>query len=825
MTLVYSKSFDVGAEAPMVFETGRWAPRADGSVVVRMGNSCVLCAVVYERTTQPKMDFLPFGVHYQTKAFAAGRIPGGYLKREAKPSDRDVLNARAIDRALRPLVHKNFFNDVQVTCSVLSFDPLYDPALLATAGSALALRFAGVPSIDLAAAVRVGKSREGETVVEWKTRAGHEEARAPLGLFVAGTLKTVVSIEGNAKEIAGPEFFSAVRKGHQALRPVLEGMKDFWETAKPAALAQASILDTKTLVSKVHVLSQDILKSIRDERTWSEEKRNLAVKKLKEDVFNDLALDNDDENLYNLAFRTAKASSMTAHLLEHNKRLDGRGFEEIRPIVCEVGVLPRSHGSAVFSRGNTQVLAALVLGGKEDAQSVEGVESDVREHVMVHYNFPSFSVGEVGRAGPPGRREIGHGRLALNAVLPVCPTFDAFPYSMRIVGEVLGSDGSSSQGTVCAAILSLMDAGVPITRPVAGIAMGALRQGDAWAVFSDLNEMEDALGCMDLKVAGSKVGVTAVQLDIKTLVPLDVLERAFFQALRGIDTILVEMDQVLKTPRAQLNLRVPQKGSVRIPRHKIRELIGQGGKVIRALCEETQTKIDISDSGEVTVVAANAKRIEHALERIAQIIGPIEDAAPEPQAQAPSAQADAQTSDKPAVVSQASSFSSKGRVVQISLPDAVEEKPVAKKTKTKQKTDVKPAPEAAQETVLEKPEQPKKRKKAETTPAEAPKKSEKKAEPKKSEPKKQAAKTTAPALKIGSVYPSTVVRANDDGLLVELHERRFLVPQHEVSKEKMSGIASLFRVGETIAVYVVDINSSGDPQLSVLRALSAQKKS
>ncbi|MCD8571242.1 MAG: polyribonucleotide nucleotidyltransferase [Alphaproteobacteria bacterium] len=613
MFKVYRKDIDFAGKT-ITLETGRMARQADGAVLATMGETTVLCTVVGARDVKPGQDFFPLSVHYQEKTYAAGKIPGGFFKREAKPSEKETLTSRLIDRPIRPLFPDNFFNEVQVIATVVSHDLENDPDIVAMIGVSAALTISGIPFMGPIGGARVAIIN-GKVVIN-PTMSEMEESE--LDLVVAGTTEGVLMVESEAKELDEKTMLKAVTEGFKSFQPVIEGIIAFAEMCakEPWDIPEvpAHIVKLEADIKKTY--EKDVVKAY----TFKDkQERQAAVKAVKVAAIEKF-LDEEkgiDENTVVGKFKKLEADVVRGQILKTGGRIDGRDTKTVRPILAEVGVLPRTHGSALFTRGETQALVVTTLGTGQDEQIIDALEGEYKERFMLHYNFPPYSVGEAGRMGPPGRREIGHGKLAWRAIRPLLPSVEEFPYTMRVVSEITESNGSSSMATVCGTSLSLMDAGAPLPRPIAGIAMGLIKEGKDFAVLSDILGDEDHLGDMDFKVAGTDKGITALQMDIKiTSITEEIMKVALAQAKDGRLHILGEMAKALTEARGELNKNAPQIVSFQIPTDKIREVIGTGGKVIREIIEVTGTKIDIEDDGSVKVAATNGDAIEAAVKWI-----------------------------------------------------------------------------------------------------------------------------------------------------------------------------------------------------------------
>jgi polyribonucleotide nucleotidyltransferase len=615
MFKVYRKELDWGGRK-LVLETGKVARQADGAVVATYGDTTVLCTVVFNKTPKPGVDFFPLTVNYQEKAFAAGKIPGGFFKREGRPTEKETLTSRLIDRPIRPLFADGFRNETQVVCTVLSHDLENDPDVVAMIGTSAALTISGVPFLGPIGAARVGR-RDGKFVLNPLL---DETDSAELDLVVAGTTEGVLMVESEAKELPEDVMLGAVMFGHQSFQPVIAAIIDLAEMAAkdPWEMPPASY-DAQAVKRRVVEVAGEEIKTAYAERLKQARHEKLGAAKVR--ALEALVAEGHAPEAVAAQFKEAEADVLRGSVLDTSKRIDGRGTADIRQIVAEVGVLPRTHGSALFTRGETQALVVTTLGTAQDEQIVDALEGEYRENFMLHYNFPPYSVGEAGRMGSPGRREIGHGKLAWRAVRPLLPTKEQFPYTLRVVSEITESNGSSSMATVCGTSLSLMDAGVPLPRPVAGIAMGLIKEGDRFAVLSDILGDEDHLGDMDFKVAGTERGVTSLQMDIKiTSITEEIMRVALNQAKDGRLHILGEMASALSGAREGVNQNAPRITVITIPKEKIRDVIGSGGKVIREIVEQTGAKIDIEDDGTVKVAAVDGKASQAAIDWIKGIV-------------------------------------------------------------------------------------------------------------------------------------------------------------------------------------------------------------
>ncbi|WCL54230.1 polyribonucleotide nucleotidyltransferase [Gimibacter soli] len=604
----------------LVLETGHVARQADGAVMATYGDTTVLCTVVGAKSMKPGQDFFPLTVNYQEKYFAAGKIPGGFFKREGRPTEKETLVSRLIDRPIRPLFIDGFKNEVQVVCTVLSHDLENDSDIVAMVGASAALTLSGLPFMGPIAGAKVGY-KDGKYILNPTTE---EVKESDLELVVAGTSEAVLMVESEAKELSEEVMLGAVMFGHAEMQPVINAIielaeaaaKDPWELPEPA--------DLSAVVARIKSVAEADLRAAYGIITKQD--RVKAIKAAKEKVFADLAEEIESNDALSATvvgdlLKALESDIVRNSILDTKKRIDGRDLDQVRPIVSEVGILPRTHGSALFTRGETQGLVVATLGTGEDEQIIDALEGSYRSAFMLHYNFPPYSVGECGRMGGAGRREIGHGKLAWRAVQAVLPEKEAFPYTIRIVSEITESNGSSSMASVCGASLSMMDAGVPITRPVSGIAMGLIKEGDRFAVLSDILGDEDHLGDMDFKVAGTDAGITALQMDIKiTGITKEIMEVALNQAAGGRAHILAEMSKALTGARGELSAHAPRIETMKIPTDKIREVIGTGGKVIREIVEVTGAKVNIEDDGTIKIASSDAAQIEAAKNWIIGIV-------------------------------------------------------------------------------------------------------------------------------------------------------------------------------------------------------------
>jgi len=598
----------------LTIETGKVARQADSCVIVTLGETKVLCAVTAAKSIREGQDFFPLTVHYQEKAYAAGKIPGGFFKREARPSEKETLTARLIDRPIRPLFPEGFLNEVLVMCTVIAHDMENDPDIVAMIGVSAALTMSGIPFMGPVGAARVGY-KDGEYLLNPTLQ---DMEGSELDLVAAGTKEGVLMVESEASELSEEIMLGAVMHAWEGFQPVIDGIIEL------AEMGAKEPWDLPEKDPKVTKLFDDLKAKYEDDVREAYSNTDKAERYAAKDAVKADAVENfvnDDEGItkemVGAEFKHLEGEVVRGNILKTKKRIDGRDTKTVREIVAEVGILPRAHGSALFTRGETQALVVTTLGTGQDEQIMDALEGEYRSRFLLHYNFPPYSVGEAGRVGPPGRREIGHGKLAWRAVNPLLPTAEDFPYTMRNVSEITESNGSSSMASVCGSSLAMMDAGVPLKSAVAGIAMGLIKEGDDFAVLSDILGDEDHLGDMDFKVAGTETGITSLQMDIKiTSITKDIMEIALDQAKDGRIHILGEMAKALTEARGEMSQHAPQIVSMKINPDKIRDVIGTGGKVIREITETTGAKIDIDDDGSIKVSATNGEAIEKAMDWI-----------------------------------------------------------------------------------------------------------------------------------------------------------------------------------------------------------------
>ena len=607
----FRKELDWGGRK-LVLETGKIARQADGAVMARLGDTIVLCTAVGVKTAKPGQDFFPLTVNYQEKAFAAGKIPGGFFKREGRPSEKETLVSRLIDRPIRPLFPEGFRNEVQVVATVLSHDMENDPDIVALVGCSAALTLSGIPFFGPVAAARVGYI-DGQYVLNPTL---DQMKGFQLDLVVAGTAEGVLMVESEAHELSEEVMLGALEFGHAGFQPVIQAIIELAEHAAkdPWALPEPSP-EAATLKERIGALARaPIAEAYKEQQKATRHDKIGAAKKETAAALTAEGLDADKAKGL---FKDLEADIVRNAILDTGLRIDGRDTKTVRPIIAEVGILPRAHGSALFTRGETQSLCVATLGTGQDEQIIDSLEGESRSAFMLHYNFPPYSVGEAGRMGSPGRREIGHGKLAWRALRPLLPSKADFPYTMRVVSEITESNGSSSMATVCGTSLSLMDAGVPLKRPVAGIAMGLIKEDRGFAVLSDILGDEDHLGDMDFKVAGTEAGITSLQMDIKiTSITFEIMKTALAQAKDGRLHILGEMAKGLSGARGDVAATAPRITVITVPKDKIREVIGTGGKVIREIVETTGCKIDIDDDGTIKIAATSEEQSQAAIDRI-----------------------------------------------------------------------------------------------------------------------------------------------------------------------------------------------------------------
>ncbi|AYE85007.1 polyribonucleotide nucleotidyltransferase [Sulfitobacter sp. D7] len=623
---VTKKSIQWGEET-LTLETGKVARQADGSVIATLGETSVMANVTYARQQKPGQDFFPLTVHYQEKYYAAGKVPGGFFKREARPTEKETLTARLIDRPIRPLFVPGFKNEVLVMCTVLSHDLVNDPDMVAMIAASAALTISGAPFRGPIAGCRVGYE-DGDyilnpTIDDMQDLRLNPEQR--LDLVVAGTKDAVMMVESEAYELSEEEMLGAVKFAHEQIQPVIDLIIDLAEdAAKEPFDFQPD--DYSDLSAAVKAAGEDEMRAafaIADKQ-----ERTAAVAAARETIKGKLSEEQLEDKNLGSAMKGLEASILRGDVVKTGKRIDGRRTDEIRDIVAETGILPRTHGSALFTRGETQGLVVTTLGTGDDEQFIDALHGNFKSNFLLHYNFPPYSVGEVGRVGPPGRREVGHGKLAWRALQAVLPAATDFPYTIRLVSEITESNGSSSMASVCGGSLSMMDAGVPLKSAVAGVAMGLILEDDgSYAILSDILGDEDHLGDMDFKVAGTEAGITSLQMDIKVAgITPEIMEKALAQAKEGRIHILGEMNKAI-SGAADFSVHAPRIETMQIPTDKIREVIGSGGKVIREIVEVSGAKVDINDEGIIKIASANGDAIKKAYDMIYSIVAEPEEGA------------------------------------------------------------------------------------------------------------------------------------------------------------------------------------------------------
>jgi polyribonucleotide nucleotidyltransferase len=600
---------------PLSIEVGRMAKQADGSALVQYGETVVLVTAVAAKEARAEVDFFPLTVDYQEKTFAAGKIPGGFFKREGRPSEKEILTCRLIDRSIRPLFAGGLKCETQIIATVLSTDRENDPDVVAMLGTSLALEVSDIPFNGPLAGVRVGRV-EGKWVVN-PTQSQLPES--DVDIFLSGSRDAIVMVEGGARMVPEDEILEALFFGHQAIQPLLDYQEQMKREVGKKKRLVPLVESDKALAQRVDAAARDkVLQAISVAEKLERYKKLDEVKKLT--VAEILLQEPEREKEIKTSFDDLKKNIFRQQIVQDRRRIDGRGLKDIRPITCEIEILPRTHGSALFTRGETQALVITTLGTTSDEQKIDALMGEHYKKFMLHYNFPPFSVGEVKFLRGPSRRDIGHGNLAERALLPVLPREEDFPYTIRIVSEVLESNGSTSMATVCGGSLSLMHAGVPVRAPVAGIAMGLIKEGDQVRVLSDILGDEDHLGDMDFKVAGTRDGVTSLQMDIKISgVTREIMREALYQAKEGRLHILGEMEKAISAPRSDLSAHAPRIITLKVRPEKIREIIGPGGKVIRGIVEETGVKMDVEDDGTIMIASNDEAASRRAVEMVQRI--------------------------------------------------------------------------------------------------------------------------------------------------------------------------------------------------------------
>jgi len=618
------KSMQWGPET-LTLETGKVARQADGSVIATLGETSVMANVTFAKKPKPGQDFFPLTVHYQEKYYAAGKVPGGFFKREARPTEKETLTARLIDRPIRPLFAKDFKNEVLVMCTVLSHDLVNDPDMVAMIAASAALTISGAPFMGPIAACRVG-FEDGDYILNPEMDDMHNLRMNPeqrLDLVVAGTKDAVMMVESEAYELTEEEMLGAVTFAHEQIQPVIDLIIDLAEEAakEPFHFEAPDYSDLFEAVKKAGEDKMQAAYAILDKQ-----ERTAAVSSAKDDIKAQLSAEQLEDANLGSALKKLESTILRGSVVKEGKRIDGRKLDEVRDIVCETGILPRTHGSALFTRGETQGLVVTTLGTGDDEQMIDALSGMYKSNFMLHYNFPPYSVGEAGRVGPPGRREIGHGKLAWRALQAVLPAATDFPYTIRLVSEITESNGSSSMASVCGGSLSMMDAGVPLKSAVAGVAMGLVLEDDGdYAILTDILGDEDHLGDMDFKVAGTEKGITSLQMDIKVAgITPEIMQKALAQAKEGRMHILGEMGKSL-TGAKDLGVHAPKIETMTVPTDKIREVIGSGGKVIREIVEVSGAKVDINDDGVIKIASNDADAIKKAYDMIYSIVAEPEE--------------------------------------------------------------------------------------------------------------------------------------------------------------------------------------------------------
>jgi len=609
--MVYTKEVQIGKHK-LIFETGKLAKQANGSVMVRYGDTMVLVTAVAGGVRED-IDFFPLSVEYREKSFAADKIPGGFFKREGKPSDKEVLSARLIDRPIRPLFPDEYLNDTQVAAFVYSFDYENDPDVIAACGASAALAVSDIPFLEPIGEVRVGRIN-GEYIIN----PSHQEIEySDIELVVAGTESSIMMVEGEAKEIGEEEMLNALKFAHEEIKKIVQVQNELRELCgKPKMTVEKKVID-ENLLNDVNALAKDKFSAIVSSVLAKEERANKN-NELEEEVLAALAEKYpEQEKVIKSILHDMEKDLMRKRILEEGLRLDGRNTKQIRPITCELGILPRPHATALFTRGETQSLTTLTLGTKQDEQIIDGLQNEYKKRFILHYNFPPFSVGEVGRFSGVGRREVGHGNLAERSLKNILPEEEKFPYMIRLNSDILDSNGSSSMATVCAGSLALMEGGVPIKAAIAGIAMGLIKEGEQYAILSDILGNEDHLGDMDFKVAGSDKGITGLQMDIKIQgISYEIMEKALAQAKEGRLHILGIMNEAIPVPNPNISKYAPTLLSTKIPVDKIGTVIGPGGKVIQKIQKEYSVEISIEEDGTVSIAGTDSKLAKEAKEYI-----------------------------------------------------------------------------------------------------------------------------------------------------------------------------------------------------------------
>tara|TARA_B100001057_G_C22845467_1_gene948859 strand:+ start:383 stop:2503 length:2121 start_codon:yes stop_codon:yes gene_type:complete len=621
MFKIVKKSVKFG-DNTLTIETGEIGRQADGAVMVSYGDTVVFVTAVGNKNAREGQDFFPLTVDYQEKNYAAGKIPGGFFKREGRPSEKETLTCRLIDRPLRPLFPKNFYNEIQIVATVMSSDSEIDSDIPAIIGASAALAISGIPFYGPVGASRVGYIDDKYIVNPTKTQL----EKSKLDLVVAGSDAAVLMVESEAKELPEKVMLDAVLEGHKAMQPVIEMINQFAKEAAKDPWDWVAPETNKDLVKQIEKIARKELEKAFAIKSKSDRSEKLS--EIKDNVISEVAQDNitpDEINTIKNEFFNLESRIVRNKILDGEPRIDGRDTRTVRPIEIRTGVLPRAHGSALFTRGETQAVVVATLGTGRDEQIIDALQGEYKDRFMLHYNFPPYATGETGRVGTPKRREIGHGKLAKRGLSAALPSQDDFDYTIRLVSEITESNGSSSMASICGGTMALMDAGVPMTDHVAGIAMGLIKEDNRVAVLTDILGDEDHLGDMDFKVAGTDNGITALQMDIKiTGITAEIMEVALSQAKEGIDHILKIMKKTLKAPRAEMSKFAPQILTIKIHPNKIRDVIGKGGAVIKGLAADTGATIDIDDSGLVKVACTDGESGQDAIDRIKEITADVE---------------------------------------------------------------------------------------------------------------------------------------------------------------------------------------------------------
>jgi polyribonucleotide nucleotidyltransferase len=599
----------------LTLETGKIARQADGAVVATYGETSVLCTVVMKKEAVEGADFFPLNVHYKEMFSASGKIPGGFFKREGRPSDREVLTSRLIDRPIRPLFPAGFHNEVQILCSVIAYDGETNPDILALVAASAALAISGVPFNSIVCAARIGMDDDNKFVLNPNAKNGEKESA--LDLVVAGTADSILMVEASAQQLSEDEMIKAIDFAQKGFKPVIKLIESFKkEAGKKPIEFELNAFDNKLEKQVKDIADKELEKLF---KIASKKDRETKIKALRDKVFDTIEPEDHLKQSVSTIFKSLKEKIVRKNIMK-DSRIDGRNATTIRPITAEVSILPRTHGSALFTRGETQALVVTTLGGPQDEQIIDAMDRDSKEHFLLHYNFPPYSVGETGFMRGPGRREVGHGRLALKAIYPMLPSKEDFPYTIRVVSEITESNGSSSMATVCGTTLALMDAGVPLKEPVAGIAMGLVKEGKDFKVLTDILGDEDSLGDMDFKVAGTANGITALQMDIKVPgITQEIMKVALKQAKDGRLSILKNISDALAAPRDRVSEFAPSIVKIAINKEKIGAVVGPGGKVIKEICAKTGAKVEIDDNGIVSVTAIGKEATDAAVKMITDI--------------------------------------------------------------------------------------------------------------------------------------------------------------------------------------------------------------